>query len=395
MKVCLLFCVTMLFVCCRATHKVNYKKDIVYEVFDSLENYFAEDIAKQGQQPVGVIIDPYCRNCKDLFINEHQLFGIALVYKFNWTLNEIFTRPRAGRYLRIKDKFYPIYFLWIDNVFANTYGYVYAKGAPSEYGMPYPEIGLPHFIYVDASAKLFFDNGLRRGKVTPTYHVSRNDSHIIDANRLHPEANVAFNNKPTEFGKYIVSDHSRDILHNKVWGIFSINTRGRLSKLIDSINYCCYQEEIDLADKNRIMQPAPCSERDVFILNEVITYGYGFEDLDSMRITPLYKNRKDDVWGVKVNARILPLYNGDSMFRSILVKHTDLRCSYDFEFALKNRDTFRITDIMTAMYKSKDTAIGNFCTMYSYKINGKKVNSNYITLVRPGFEKGYEEYQRK
>ena len=164
-----LFIFFIFFQSCTVTHRVNSKKVTVYEIFDSLENYFSEDIAKHRQEPIQVIIDPYCPNCTSVFSNLHDLFGIALVYDSRHDFNIRWMIHKKGRYFKIHDKLYPVYILRVDDAFVNLLGknYTsYSRSEPSEFERIYPLMSLQNFILVDLTTKMFIDDkGLRRGKI--------------------------------------------------------------------------------------------------------------------------------------------------------------------------------------------------------------------------------------
>ena len=136
------------------------KKDTIkYNIFDSLENHFLQDIQKHSPEtPIGICIDPICIECKSTFAgNRHSenLYKLALAYKsesdsvkYDMEM-DIFSK--SNRYMLIGGNLYPVYLMWVDDVF---FEYL-PKNDSCSYGILYHPIGFHHFVYVDMALKVF------------------------------------------------------------------------------------------------------------------------------------------------------------------------------------------------------------------------------------------------
>ncbi len=193
-------------------------------------------------------------------------------------------------------------------------------------------------------------------------------------------------------GKYIGWDYkegSTPYIHRIFY--ITADSNGK-HQIVDNEEYCCFTEKIDLLDKRRVTMASSCTDSDVYILDIMDVYGYHHEYFDSIKLISYKKNSQFTKPVATKTIHILQKSYLGELIHRIYFWYTFMPCSNDYEFVMKNGDVFRITDITTVLYKPENKVIGDFCTMYSYKINGKKVISNFITLVRPGFEKNYDKY---
>lgn len=211
-----------------------------------------------------------------------------------------------------------------------------------------------------------------------TYTVSFYDNNIFFGDRQ-----GLFKHQPRLPGKYVVLDYG-DISKRRIWRVFYINEDGGL---IDKEEYCCGFEEIALKDAGG-GAAGTCIEQDVYVLNEIIIYGCQVKEKDVVQVRSFKKNGRFDKPLKRYAARVSKLLPYTDTLQQMKLDYTALSAARDYEIVL-NTDTFRITGINTALYRPENKVIGDFCTMYSYELNGKKVISNFITLIKPGYETRY------
>jgi len=231
-----------------------------------------------------------------------------------------------------------------------------------------------------------FTIGISSAFAQKTYNVNLYDP--MFRGREH-SAWLQFRNRPTEPGNYTVFDRLR-ITDSRICGRFTIDNQGVLRNKTEF--GCCF-ETVDLADTFRVNHNCKCPDSNVYIFNEMIAFGYKNDELDSVKVFVYPKN------GISFRKKIkqfkcyavseMPF---DFIVHSVRFNFNGLPCSYDYKIVTHNHDVFRITNITTKSYHPKDSVTGDFCTMYSYEISGKKMISNFITLVKPGLEKEYQKY---
>ena len=220
-----------------------------------------------------------------------------------------------------------------------------------------------------------------------TFHIGLYDDKIFD-NSDH-RTWLRFYNQPREEGLYIVY---QDSTHEtkRIWRYFYVDTAGTL---IDKPEYSCYFDVVNVKDNANINFSTPCDPASVFLLNEVVAFSYHPADIDTVTVLSFPRNNGfvHPILKYKVFTEIRSFRPPGDKYQSIYLPYGRQSCDYDYELILKTRDTFRIANIVTHEYKPSKNVTGNFCTMYSYELNGKKVISNTIVLVKPGYEKEHSE----
>lgn len=146
MKQCIVVCVLLfcaVLCSCKAHRYEAYQNKIVYRVFDSLEQYFFDEI-KHNKQPLGVVIEiaglDLLKEAKEK-VHRYQkyrcndtnciyyyysgpydyLYKIGLVYSYKGLKEEREIFKKSNRYFGIRGRIYPIYFANIDDDFATEF----------------------------------------------------------------------------------------------------------------------------------------------------------------------------------------------------------------------------------------------------------------------------------
>ena len=152
----LLAIISIFFFGCSSIPKLNNKHIIIYRVFDSLENYLVNDIQKNApNKPLGVVVDPICKNCQSGFEGRYHtgnLYSIAIVYNFDSSYDKQILK-KTNRYFQIGSRLYPVYIMWVDDMFLSSPSSL--RNYSSKYEVPYPIQTLHDFIFVDMALKTF------------------------------------------------------------------------------------------------------------------------------------------------------------------------------------------------------------------------------------------------
>lgn len=178
MKQFLVVCFLLLcevFCSCKAQRYEAYQNKIVYRVFDSLEDYFFNEI-KKNKQPLGVAIEiagdslmkragdkiyKYKKkiNCEDKSCKYYYyggvydyMYRIGLVYSYKGLKEERAIFKKSNRYFGIRGRLYPIYFVNMDDDFAIGF----KKGKSEKSIEPAKKFQNVHFIDADIFNVVYF-----------------------------------------------------------------------------------------------------------------------------------------------------------------------------------------------------------------------------------------------